>query len=196
MTRGYKIVGVVVGMALVAAVALGALLFTQPAAAAAVSAAVGVATGRNANNGGGGALGCGQAGLDAAAKALNMTSADLQTQLRGGATLSALATKANVKLADVVTAIDTACKAQTKAAIEAAVTAGTLTRDKADWLEQGLDKGYWGPGSTSGGPGFGQFGGFGFGGGRGHGFGFGPGRGNRGNPNATPQATPSNTTNS
>src|SRR5260370_42588491 len=92
MTRGYKIVGVVVGIALVAAVALGALLFTQPAAAAAVSAAVGVATGRNANNGGGGALGCGQAGLDAAAKALNMTSADLQTQLRGGATLSELAT--------------------------------------------------------------------------------------------------------
>jgi hypothetical protein len=126
-----------------------------------------------------------------------MTSADLQTQLRGGASLSSLATKANVKLADVETAIDAACKAQTKAAIEAAVTAGTLTRDKADWLEQGLDKGYWGPGST-GGPAFGGFGGgFGFGGGRGRGgFGFGPGRGNRGNPKATPQATPSNTTNS
>jgi len=195
MTRGYKIVGVVVGMALVAAVALGALLFTQPAAAAAVSAAVGAATGRNPNfGGGGGALGCGQAGFDAAAKALNMTSADLQTQLRGGATLSELATKANVKLADVEAAIDAACKAQTKAAIEAAVTAGTLTRDKADWLEQGLDKGYWGPGTTSG-PAFGGFGGFGFGG-RGRGFGFGPGRGNRGKPNATPQATPSNTTNS
>jgi hypothetical protein len=199
MTRGYKVVGVVVGMALVAAVALGALLITQPAAAAAVSAAVGAATGRNANNGGGGALGCGQAGLDAAAKALNLTSADLQTQLRGGATLSDLATKANVKLADVETAIDAACNAQTKAAIEAAVTAGTLTRAKADWLEQGLDKGYWGAGTTGGGPAFGGFGGGfgGFGGGRpGRGFGFGPGRGNRNNPNATPQATPANTTNS
>ena len=205
MTRGYKIVGVVVGMALVAAAALGALFFAQPAAAAAVGAAVSAATGQNTNFGGGGALGCGQTGLDAAAKALNMASADLQTQLRGGATLSDLATKANVKLADVEAAIDAACNAQTKAAIEAAVTAGTLTRDKADWLEQGLDKGYWGAGSTSGGPdfgGFGNFGGFGggfggFGGGRGHGgFGFGPGRGNRGNPNAAPQATPSNTTNS
>ena len=106
------------------------------------------------------------------------------------------ATKANVKLADVEAAIDAACKASTKAAIEAAVTAGTLARDKADWLEQGLDKGYWGPGSTDnggfGGPG--GFGGFGFG----HhaGPGFGPGRGNHGNPNATPQATPANTTNS
>jgi hypothetical protein len=199
MTKGYKIVGVVVGMALVAAVALGALFLAQPAAAAAVGAAVGL---NPANfGGGGGALGCGQVGLDAAAKALNLTSADLQTQLRGGATLSDLATKANVKLADVEAAIDASCKAQTKAGIEAQVTAGTLTRDKADWLEQGLDKGYWGPG-TSGGPAFGGFGG-GFGGfgglGRGGpGFGFGPGRGNRGNgnPNATPQATPSNTTNS
>jgi len=202
MTRGYKIVGVVVGMALVAAVALGALFFAQPAAAAAVRSAVGAATGQQPANKGGG-LGCGQAGFDAAAKALNMTTADLQTQLRGGATLSDLATKANVKLADVEAAIDAACKAQTKAAIEAAVTAGTLARDKADWLEQGLDKGYWGPGSTSGGPafggfggGFGGFGGFGFGGPHGRGFGFGPGRGNRGNPRATPQATPSSTSNS
>src|SRR5258708_24107490 len=67
MTRGYKIVGVVVGMALVAAVALGALLFTQPAAAAAVSAAVGAAAGRSAANYGGG-LGCGQAGFDSGAQ--------------------------------------------------------------------------------------------------------------------------------
>lgn len=193
MSRGFKIVGVFVGVAIVAAVALGALIFTQPAAAAAVEAAVGVSPA----NYGGGRLGCGQAGLDAAAKALNMTTADLQTQLRGGATLSDLAAKANVKLADVEAAIDAACKASTRAAIEAAVTAGTLARDKADWLEQGLDKGYWGPGSTANG-GFGGgfgFGGFGFGP---HGRpGFGPGRGNHGNPNnATPQATPSNTTNS
>ena len=193
MTKGFKIVGMFVGVALVAAVALGALVFTQPAAAAAVGAAVGISP-----ENGGGRLGCGQAGLDAAAKALNMTSADLQTQLRGGDTLSSLATKANVKLADVEAAIDAACKTAAKAAIEAAVTAGTLTRDKADWLEQGLDKGYWGPGVTDRSD-FGGFGGFGFGdehGGRGFGPGFGHGRGNRGNPNATPQATPANTTNS
>src|SRR3989442_529769 len=99
MSKGFKILGVVIGVALVAAVALGALIFTQPAAAAAVSAAVDGAVHANTANGGG--AGCGQAGLDAAAKALNMTTADLQTQLRGGATLSDLATKANVKLADV-----------------------------------------------------------------------------------------------
>src|SRR5450759_986119 len=127
MSKGFKIVGVVIGVALVAALALGALFVTQPAAAAALR-------GNTANFGGGGAN-CGQAGLDAAAKALNMTSANLQTQLRGGSTLSDLATKANVKLADVLSAVDTACKAATKTAIEAAVTAGTLTRAKADWLE-------------------------------------------------------------
>jgi hypothetical protein len=186
MSKGFKIVGVVVGVALVAAVALGALIFIQPAAAAPTAA--------NSINHGGGA-GCGQAGLDAAAKALNMTSADLQTQLRGGSKLSDLATKANVKLADVLSAVDAACKAQLKTSIEAAVTAGTLTRDKADWLLQGLDKGYWGPGTNgSGNFGFGGFGDFGFD--RGHGFGFGPGRGDRNKPNGTPQATQSNTSNS
>jgi hypothetical protein len=191
MSKGFRIVGVVMGVALVAAIALGALVFTQPAAAAALTG--------NAANGGGG-MNCGQAGLDAAAKALNMTTADLQTQLRGGSSLSDLATKANVKLADVLAAVDAACKDQLKTSINAAVTAGTLTRDKADWLIQGLDKGYWGPGTTGNNFGFGGVGGFGgFGGlGRGHGFGFGfgPGRGNRANPNATPQATPSNTVNS
>ena len=188
MSNRFKIVGVVVGVALVAAVALGALFLTQPAAAAALGI-------NNANFGGQGRGGnCGQAGLDAAAKALNMTSADLQTQLRGGSTLSALATKANVKLADVLAAVDAACKTQTKAAIEAAVTAGTLTRAKADWLEQGLDKGYWGPGATGGDTfGFGGgFGGFGHGG---RGGGFGSGRGNLG-PKSTPMATPASTSNS
>jgi len=197
MSKGFKIVGVVVGVALVAAIALGALIFTQPAAAA----ALGVNSANVANFGGGGAAGCGQAGLAAAAKALNMSTTDLQTQLRGGATLSSLASKANVKLADVLAAVDAACKTQLTNAINAAVTAGTLTRDKADWLIQGLDKGYWGPGATGNGNfGFGGFGGpGGFGGGRGFGFRFGPGRGNRNNPNnpqATPQASASATANS
>ena len=54
-----------------------------------------------------------------------------------------------------------------KTAIQDAVTAGKLTQDKADWLIQGLDKGYWG-GSTGGfGFGFGmpgmKAGGFGMG---------------------------------
>ncbi len=195
MSKGFTIVGVVVGVAIVAAVALGALLITQPAAAAAAKAAVGV----NTVNYGGGAAGCGQAGLDAAAKALKMSTSDLQTQLRGGSTLSDLATKANVKLSDVLAAVDAACKTQLETNINAAVTAGNLSRDKADWLIQGLDKGYWGPGTTGNSFGMGGFGGgFGFGGPRGFGFGgrMGPHARGNANPNATPQATPSNTTNS
>ena len=197
MSKGYKIVGVVVGVAIVAAVAVGALLITQPAAAAVLTR---TSTARFGP--GGGAAMCGQAGLDAAAKALNMSTSDLQTQLRGGSTLSDLATKANVKLADVEAAIDAACKTQLESNIDAAVKAGKLTQDKADWLKQGLDKGYWGPGATNGGGfGFGGFGGgfFGFGGGPGFGPGRGwPGRGNGPNnkPKPTPQATPSNTSQS
>lgn len=187
MSMRFKIVGVVMGAALMVAAALGALVYVQPVAAAAINS---VASANTANGGGGGI--CGQVGLDATAKALNMTSADLQTQLRGGSTLTDLATKANVKLADVLAAVDAACKVQTKTAIEAAVTAGTLTRAKADWLEQGLAQGYWGPGATDDkfgfGGGFGGFGGpHGFGGPRG----FDPG--GRNNPNATPQASPSST---
>ncbi len=59
---------------------------------------------------------------------------------------------------------------KTKTAIQDAVTAGKLTQDKADWLIQGLDKGYWG----------GNQGGFGFGFGMPERGGFGMGRGGRG----------------
>jgi hypothetical protein len=110
---------------------------------------------------------CGQAGLDAAAKALNMTSTDLSAQLWGGQTLSGLADKAGVKVTDVQTAVQAACLQAQKDAIQQAVKDGKITQANADWLTEGLDKGYWG--------GNGSFGfGFGFGmRGRGWGHGFG-----------------------
>jgi hypothetical protein len=100
----------------------------------------------------------GQAGLDAAAKALGMTTDELSAELWGGRTLADLADKAGVKLADVQKAVQDANLAAMKDSINQAVTDGKITQDQADWLIQGLDKGYWG------GKGFG---GFGFGGHRG-----------------------------
>ncbi|WP_376791253.1 hypothetical protein [Thermoflexus sp.] len=90
---------------------------------------------------------CGQAGLEAAAKALNMTPEELSTQLWGGRTLAELADKAGVDLQKVRDAVNQACIQALKDAIEQAVRSGQLTREQADWLLQGLDRGYWGPGA-------------------------------------------------
>ena len=129
-----------------------------------------------------------QAALDAAAKALGMTSTDLQAQLWGGKTLADIATAQKVDIATVQAAVLAAEKAEAKTAIAAAVTAGTITQAKADWLISGLDKGYWGPG-VEGGIGIGK----GLDGGMGRG-----GHGGRGGfaPSTTTPTTPSTGTSS
>lgn len=91
--------------------------------------------------------------LQAAAKVLGMTTDDLSTELKSGKTLSDLATEKGVDLQTVKDAIQTARNDQMRAQINQAVTDGKMTQDKANWLLEGLDKGY------LNGPGFG----FGFG---------------------------------
>src|SRR5512139_427594 len=129
---------------------------------------------------------CGQAGLDAAAKALKMTSDELKAQLWGGQTLSGLAEKAGVDIATVQSAVQAACQQAQIDAIKQAVTDGKLTQANADWLIEGIQKGY--IGSGKGGFGFGGFGmEMGGRGGRGHGFG-GFGAPNSTTPNTTPNS--------
>jgi hypothetical protein len=128
---------------------------------------------------------CGQAGLDAAAKALKMTTDELKAQLWGGQTLSGLAEKAGVDVATVQSAVQAACQQAQIDAINQAVKDGKITQANADWLIEGIQKGYIGGGKG----GFGM--GFGFGmemGGRGH-RGFGMPKGTA--PNST---TPGGTT--
>ncbi len=128
----------------------------------------------------------GQAALDAAAKALGMTSDELSAQLWGGKTLADIADAKGVDIATVKAAVEAALVTEMKTAIQQAVTDGTLTQAKADWLIEGLDKGYWGVGQ-----GFGM-GPDGFGMGRGGPRGFGGfGGPNSVAPNSTaPNATP------
>lgn len=99
--------------------------------------------------------------LVAAAKALGMTSDELTTALQSGKTLEQLATDKGVDLQTVKDAINAAHAAEMRTQIQQAVTDGTMTQDKADWLLEGLDKGYLdGPGFGFGGPhGHGNFGG-------------------------------------
>lgn len=127
----------------------------------------------------------GQVGMEAAAEALGMTADELQTQIWGGKTLADLAEEKGIDLADLQATVEAAVQAEREAtmrsAIEQALEDGTITQDNADWLLEGLEKGFlmhgFGVGS---GPGFGGRGGF-----HGHGF-----RG-QGMPFGAPQVAPS-----
>ncbi len=156
MTGLKKYVGLATLVAIVAALGISSAVFAQssttptPAAPTAQTAPMG-------HRGGGFGLRS-QAALEAAAKALGMTADELKAQLWGGKTLADIATEKKVDIATVQKAVEAAELAETKTAIQDAVTAGTITQAKADWLLEGLDKGYWGSGKDGG---FGGFGGFG-----------------------------------
>jgi hypothetical protein len=94
-----------------------------------------------------------QAELDAAAKALGMTSDDLSTALKAGKTIDQLATDKGVDVQTVRDAIKAVRNDEMRAQIKQAVADGKMTQEKADWLLEGLDKGFLdGPGFGFGHP--------------------------------------------
>jgi hypothetical protein len=98
--------------------------------------------------------GLGETELAAAAKVLGMTTDEVSTALSGGKTLQDLATAAGVDIQDVQDAIQTAHETEMRAQIKAGVADGSISQGKADWLLEGLDKGYLsGPGGFGFGPG-------------------------------------------
>lgn len=121
------------------------------------------------------------ASFDAVAKALNLTPTQLFEQLHSGKTLSEIATAQGVDLATVTAAANASRVQAMKDKIAAAVAAGTITQEQADWMLQGIEKGW-----SFGGKGLG----FGFGGGRGHGRGMMSGDGSSNGTQQTP-TTPS-----
>ena len=121
------------------------------------------------HGGGPGRGSLGLEGLQIAAEALNMKTDELINALRSGKTLEEIATEAGVDLQAVQDAIQEAQATQMRERIQQAVDAGTITQEHADWLLEGLEKGF--IGGTDG---------FGFG----RGFKFGP------RPAQTPSAEP------
>jgi hypothetical protein len=95
----------------------------------------------------------GQVGLEAAAEALGMDAEELSTQIWGGKSLADLAEEKGVDLQEVQDAVIVAQEQAMKDAIQQAVENGDLDQDHADWLLEGLEKGY------LGGHGFDGFGG-------------------------------------
>jgi hypothetical protein len=104
--------------------------------------------------------GLGEAELEAAAEVLGMTVDELTTALQNGQTLQNLADEAGVDIEDVHAAIQAVHATELRERIAQAVDDGTITQENADWLLEGLDKGFiGGPGSFGcggpHGPGFG-----------------------------------------
>ncbi|MGE5603489.1 MAG: hypothetical protein ACM30E_10580, partial [Nitrososphaerales archaeon] len=81
--------------------------------------------------------------FDAVAKAVNLDPTELFNQLHSGKSLSDIATAQGKTLADIQAALNANRVQALKDKIAAAVKAGTITQDQADWLLQGLDKGYY-----------------------------------------------------
>jgi len=127
------------------------------------------------HGGGPGGRGLDPEALQAAAKALNMTTDELINALRSGKTLEELATEAGVDLQDVQDAIQAQHATTMRERIQQALDDGTITQEHADWLLEGLEKGF-----------IGGEGGFGLGGHHGRGLFGAP-------PTQTPTAEPTQT---
>jgi len=98
------------------------------------------------------------AALEAVANVLDMSPDELSAALEDGKTLPELAEAAGVDMQEINDALQALREESMREHIAQAVEDGTMTQDKADWLREGLDKGF------LDGPGFG----FGRGGGRFH----------------------------
>ncbi len=90
---------------------------------------------------------------DAVAEALELSPEELFAELRSGKSIEEIAEEKGVTMetiSDVVAAIG---KADLTARIDELVEEGTISRERADWMIEGLDKGWFG-----GRGGFGHFG--------------------------------------
>jgi hypothetical protein len=89
--------------------------------------------------------------FDAEAEALNLTPTQLFEQLHSGKSLSDIASAQGIELQKVQDAVAAVHTQAMKDNISQAVKDGKMTQDQADWLLQGIEKGY-----TTGGLDFGR----------------------------------------
>lgn len=148
-----KIVNWAGGLLALAVLVYGAASVKSAYAQADTTNPVAAALDHGRGGGHGGERGLGTPELEAAAEVLGMTADELSAALSEGKTLEDLATEANVDIQDVQDAISAVHADEIRARIEAAVADGTMTQEKADWLLEGLDKGFLdGPGFGIDGP--------------------------------------------
>ncbi len=80
--------------------------------------------------------------FDAAAEALGLTPEQLFSELHSGKTLEEIAEARGVDIQKVYDAMNAARVQEMKDAIQQAVQDGRITQEQADWLLEGLEKGY------------------------------------------------------
>jgi len=148
MKRVHKIVGLALAVATVAAIA-GTTVLAQTATPEATQPRQRppIGEGMTPQGRGGAFQGRNGATQEALAEALGMTVEELAEARADGQTVADLAEEKGLDLQDVKDAVDAARLEQAKAAIEAQVEAGKLTRERADWILEGLNAG-WGQGLT------------------------------------------------
>lgn len=83
-------------------------------------------------------------GMEAAAQALGMTADELTSALKEGKTLEQLAEEKGVDIAEVQAALQAERETEMRERIQQALDNGTITQEHADWLLEGLDKGFLG----------------------------------------------------
>lgn len=90
--------------------------------------------------------------LEAVANVLDMSTEDLSAALEDGKTLQELADEAGVDMQEIFDAMSAVRAESMRKRITQAVEDGTITQEHADWLFEGLDKGFLdGPGFGFGG---------------------------------------------
>jgi hypothetical protein len=90
----------------------------------------------------GGARGGGWTMFDAAAEALGLSPVELFTELHDGQTLDEIAEAQGVDMDVVQNATNAARAAAMREQIEQAVADGAMTQEQADWMLEGLEKGF------------------------------------------------------
>jgi hypothetical protein len=95
------------------------------------------------------------AALEAVAGVLDMSTDELSAALEGGKTLQELADEAGVDMQEIRDALSAVREESMRERIAQALEDGSITQEHADWLLEGLDKGF------LAGPGFGFGGHFG-----------------------------------
>ena len=93
-----------------------------------------------------GARGGAWTAFDAAAEALGLTPEELFAELHDGKRLEEIAEAQGVDMEAVREAVQAARLEARKAAIQQAVEDGKLSQEQADWLLEGLEKGFFPPG--------------------------------------------------
>jgi len=140
---------------LLASVALVVLLLAGLAGAALVFAQEPTPTVPFGRHGGWGRGGLGPGGFgwagggqwtmfDKAAEALGLTPEGLFTELHAGKSLAEIAEAKSVDVQTVYDAMNAARAEAEKQAIQQAVEDGRISQEQANWMLQGLEKGWWG----------------------------------------------------